>query len=388
MIDRAQLKSQITERLTWSRAVVLIGPRQCGKTTLARQFVAPDSANYFDLEDPVHLARLEQPMTALSPLTGLVVIDEVQRRPDLFPVLRVLLDRNPLPAKFLILGSAGPSLLRQSSESLAGRISMIEMRGFTLAEVGAAAQMTHWVRGAYPPAYLANTDQQSIQWRRDLLETVVTRDVLQNGHTLPSVTVLRLLHMLAHYHGQLWNASELATSLGISQPTVKRYVDTFEGLLMLRQLRPWYENLGKRQVKTPKLYIRDTGLLHQLLGIRNQSDLLNHPKSGASWEGYAIEEIIGRFQTWQPYFWSTHNQAELDLFLTDGSKRIGVECKRVDAPRLTPSMKIAINDLKLDRLFVIYPGAIRYSVDEMIEAMPLNMLASPEFSLLACSPCA
>ncbi|MCW1969784.1 MAG: ATP-binding protein [Anaerolineae bacterium] len=382
MINRVHLKSQITERLAWSRAVVLIGPRQCGKTTLARQFVAPDSANYFDLEDPVNLARLEQPMTALSPLTGLVVIDEVQRRPDLFPVLRVLLDRNPLPAKFLILGSAGPSLLQQSSESLAGRISMFEMRGFTLAEVGAAAQMTHWVRGAYPPAYLADTDQQSVQWRRDLLETVVTRDVLQNGHMLPTVTVLRLLHMLAHYHGQLWNASELATSLGISQPTIKRYVDTFEGLLMLRQLRPWYENLGKRQVKTPKLYIRDTGLLHQLLGIRTQSDLFNHPKSGASWEGYAIEEVIGRFQTWQPYFWSTHNQAELDLFLTNGSQRIGVECKRVDAPRLTPSMQIAINDLKLDRLFVIYPGAIRYSIAEKIEAMPLNMLASPEFSLV------
>lgn len=374
MIQRPQLVQQIENALRRSRVAALLGPRQCGKTTLARRFVAVDSANYFDLEDPVSLARLDQPMTGLQPLRGLVVIDEIQRRPDLFPILRVLCDRDPLPARFLILGSATPDLLRQSSESLAGRLETITMGGFTLDEVGAESQTSHWVRGGFPLSYLADTDEDSVVWRKNFVQTFLERDLPQAGISIPASTLFRFWTMLAHYHAQVWNGAELARSLGVSEPTVRRYLDILSGVFMVRQLQPWYANLGKRQVKSPKIYFRDSGILHYLLGIRTQSDLLLHPKVGASWEGYALEEILSATGPDEAYFWGTHNGAELDLLLLKNGKRIGVEFKRMDAPRLTRSMRIALDDLALEHIFVIYPGSRSYPLSEQVTVVPLSQL--------------
>lgn len=371
MINRATTISAIETALARSRVTALIGPRQCGKTTLARRFVAPDSLNYFDLEDPVSLARLDEPMTALANLTGLVVIDEVQRRPELFPVLRVLADRSPLPARFLILGSAAPELLRQSSETLAGRLEIIRISGFTLAETGVENQPLHWLRGGFPCSYLAASDEDSLVWRKNFARTLVERDIPQLGIGIPAQALLRFWTMLAHYHGQIWNAAPPARSLGVSEPTVRRYLDLLEGVFMVRQLQPWHANLKKRQVKAPKVYLRDSGLLHHLLGIRYAADLLTHPGCGASWEGYVVEEALSAIQPDEAYFWATHNGAELDLLLIKNGKRIGIECKRADAPRITPSIKIAMSDLELDRLFVIFPGARSYSLAERVAAVPL-----------------
>ena len=283
MINRANLKQIIQNKLGGNRVVALIGPRQCGKTTLAREFVSPSSVNYFDLEDPLSLALLEQPMTALQDLSGLVVIDEIQRRPDLFPILRVLVDRSPLPVRFLILGSASPGLLRQSSESLAGRISILSMSGFTLEEVGVQAQNILWRRGGFPLSFLAPSEDASLEWRRDFVRTFLERDIPQFGFSIPSTSLFRFWSLLAHYHGQVWNAAEAARTLNVSESTARRYVDLLQDLLMVRLLQPWYANLGKRQVKSPKVYIRDTGLLHVLLGIRMEQELLLHPRSGSSW---------------------------------------------------------------------------------------------------------
>ncbi len=374
MIQRQALTQQIQTALARSRVVALIGPRQCGKTTLARQFVDMDSANYFDLEDPVSLARLDQPITALQDLRGLVVIDEIQRRPDLFPILRVLCDRTPLPARFFILGSTSPDLLRQSSESLAGRLEIVTMSGFSLAEVGADAQAQHWLRGGFPLAFLAASDEDSAAWRKSFVLTFLERDLPQFGINIASQALLRFWTMLAHYHGQVWNAAELARSLGVSEPTVRRYLDVLEGLFMVRQLQPFYANLAKRQVKSPKVYFRDSGILHHLLGIRTQDDLLLHPRLGASWEGYAVEETLKAVAPDQAYFWATHNGAELDLLLIVNGRRVGVECKRLDAPRLMPSMRIALEDLTLDHMIVIYPGARAYSLAERIMVTPLSQL--------------
>lgn len=375
MINRTSAISAIETALARSRVTALIGPRQCGKTTLAHRFVAPDSPNYFDLEDPVSLARLDEPMTALANLTGLVVIDEIQRRPELFPVLRVLADRTPLPASFLILGSAAPELLRQSSESLAGRLEIIRISGFTLAETGVENQPLHWLRGGFPCSYLAASDEVSLAWRKNFARTLVERDIPQLGIGIPAQALLRFWTMLAHYHGQVWNAAPPARSLGVSEPTVRRYLDLLEGVFMVRQLQPWHANLKKRQVKAPKVYLRDSGLLHHLLGIRTTADLLTHPACGASWEGYIVEEALSAIQPDEAYFWATHNGAELDLLLIKNGKRIGIECKRADAPRITPSIKIAMTDLELDRLLVIYPGARSYPLAERIAAMPLVELS-------------
>lgn len=374
MIKRSQLLETIRRSLRRSRVVALVGPRQCGKTTLAREIVAPASANYFDLEDPINLARLTEPMTALAGLRGVVVIDEVQRRPELFPVLRVLADRRPLPARFLILGSASPELLRQSSESLAGRLETIPLSGFSLAEVGASALNRHWLRGAFPRAFLARSNAESMLWRRQFIHTFLERDLPQFGISIPASTLLRFWTMLAHYHGNVWNAAEPARSLGISEPTVRRYLDLLTGLFMVRQLQPWHENLRKRQVKAPKIYLRDSGLLHQLLGIGTDRDLFVHPKYGASWEGYAIEETLKVVQPDEAYFWATHQGAELDLLLIKDGRRLGVEIKRMDAPTLTPSMRIALDDLKLEQLVVLYPGTISYTLAERITVLPLNTL--------------
>jgi len=374
VITRSADLAPIRTALKRSRIVALLGPRQCGKTTLARRFVPADSLNYFDLEDPSGLARLTEPATALRPLRGLVVIDEIQRRPDLFPLLRVLADRRPLPARFLILGSASPDLLKQSSETLAGRLETVTLEGFRLADLGAAAQWRHWVRGGFPLAYTARTEDDSLVWRQQFLQTFVERDLPQLGVQIPAVALRRFWHMVAHYHAQTWNGAELARALAVSEATVRRYLDLMAGVFMLRQLPAWFENLGKRQVKAPKVYVRDSGLLHALLGIADRRALEHHPKVGASWEGYAVEEVLKALRPDEAYYWATHNGAELDLLLLKKGRRIGVECKRADAPVLTPSMRIALADLKLDALRVVYPGDRRYTLGKKVEVVPLAAL--------------
>lgn len=381
MIDRTAIEQAIQTGLRRSRVVALIGPRQSGKTTLARKFVPTDSLNYFDLEDPVSLLRLEEPMTALRDLKDLVVIDEIQRRPELFPILRVLVDRDSMPAKFLILGSASPDLINAASESLAGRLETISISGFSLSELGPDAVSTHWLRGGFPLSFLAENEEDSFAWRKNFVQTILERDLPQWGVRVPSATLLRFWMMLAHYHGQIWNASEPAQALGVSQTTVRNYLDILQGVFMVRALQPWFENLGKRQVKSPKIYFRDSGILHYLLGIHTELDLHTHPKSGASWEGYVIEEVIKSQEPDEVYFWATHGGAELDLLVFKDGKRFGVECKRMDAPRLTPSMRNAMNDLNLDRLVVFYPGNRTYPLAEQVTVLPLEVLSQPEVDL-------
>jgi hypothetical protein len=383
MIKRKDLVRRVQSALRRSRVVALIGPRQCGKTTLARQLVEADSPNYFDLEDPASLARLDEPITALRGLKGLVVIDEVQRKVDLFPVLRVLVDRMPSNARFLILGSASPELMRQSSESLAGRIETVTMSGFSMREVGSIAQARHWLRGSFPLSFLARTEANSFVWRKNFIQTFLERDLPQWGIGIPSAALLRFWTMLAHYHGQTWNAAEPARSLGVSEPTVRRYLDILSGVFMVRQLLPWYANLKKRQVRSPKIYFRDTGLLHHLLGIRTEKELLSHPKCGASWEGYVIEETIKATDPDEVYFWATHSGAEIDLVLVKNGRMLGVECKRIDAPRITPSMRTAREDLHLEQIAVVYPGTKRYSLGDGVTAVPLDVIAEGMKGLFA-----
>lgn len=385
LLERTRVKQTIEKALKRSRVVALIGPRQCGKTTLARQFVSPESLNYFDLENPINLARLSEPMTALAGLKGIVVIDEVQKHPELFPALRVLVDRKSTNGQFLILGSASPQLLRQSSQSLAGRMETIQLGGFSLSEVGAEALNRHWLRGGFPRSFLAKSNKDSFAWRKNFIQTFLERDVPQFGLQIASSTLLRFWTMLAHYHGQIWNAAELARALNISQSTTGRYVDLLEDLFMVRQLRPWHSNIKKRQVKAAKVYVRDCGLLHQLLGLESLKQLLEHPKCGASWEGYVIEEILKSVPFDEVFFWATHSGAELDLLLIKGGRRYGIECKRADAPRLTPSMNIAINDLDLDKLTIVYPGDIPYKLNDKVYAMPLSSLATTEARQLVTS---
>ena len=376
MIPRTAIFDRIRIALGRSRVVTLIGPRQSGKTTLACQFVPAQSLNYFDLEDPVSMARLDEPMIALRELRGLVVIDEIQRRPALFPLLRVLADRDPLPAHFLILGSASPDLMRRASESLAGRQETITLTGFSLVEAGIENAGRHWLRGGFPPAFLASSEEDSLAWRRNFIRTLLEHDLPQLGIRTPAATLLRFWTMLAHYHGQVWNAAEAARALGVSEPTARHYLDLLEGVFMVRQLQPWYANLQKRQVKSPKVYFRDTGILHSLFGIRSQIELETHPKIGASWEGYAIEEVLKAVEPDEAYFWATHGGAELDLLLIIGGRRLGVECKRMDAPRLTPSMRTALDDLALDHLFVVYPGEQHYPLADRVTVSPLTTIAA------------
>ncbi len=372
MIERPASLEAIRAALARSRIVTLIGPRQCGKTTLAREFLAEDSANYFDLEDPASLARLAEPMTALCSLKGLVVIDEVQRRPDLFPVLRVLVDRKGFAGRFLILGSASGDLLRQSSETLAGRMETLTLRGFSLGELGNPAPELHWLRGGFPRSYLAASAADSTAWRKNFIQTLLERDLPQWGVRTPSAALWRFWTMLAHYHGQTWNAAEPARAMGVSESTTRRYLDVLTDAFMARQLQPWHANVRKRQVKAPKIYIRDSGLLHQLLGIRSDRELQTHPKIGASWEGYVVEEVLAAVQPDEAYFWATHQGAEIDLVLRKDGRLLGVECKRTDAPRLTPSMRIALEDLQLERIAVVYPGSKRFSITSVVEAVPLH----------------
>jgi len=371
MLPRTALAHRLQQAMRRRPAVVLLGPRQCGKTTLARQIFASRQGHYFDLEDPADLAQLEAPKLALDGLRGLVVIDEVQRRPELFPVLRVLLDRRPVPTRFLILGSAAPALLAQTSESLAGRTALMRMGGFTLDEVDTANWRTLWVRGGFPDSFLAAGDAASAAWRRDFIQTFLERDLAQLGFRTAAPTMRRFWAMLAHSAGGIWNASEIGRSLGEAHTTVRRHLDALSGALVVRVLEPWHVNLSKRQVKSPKAYIRDTGLLHTLLGIESLSDLQAHPKLGASWESFVIEQILSRNDHEEVWFWRTQAGAELDLLLRRRGKLIGVEIKYGDAPRLSPSMRTAMADLRLNRLWVVYPGQKRYRLAPRIEVVPL-----------------
>jgi len=371
-INRRALFEKTSGLLDRQKSVALLGPRQCGKTTLAREIAAAhDGSTYFDLENPTDLARLTDPMLALESLRGLVILDEIQRLPELMPVLRVLLDRDPLPAKFLILGSASPDIIRGTSESLAGRIAFVDMHGFNLKESGDDQMRTLWLRGGFPPSFTAASDADSLQWRLDFIRTFLERDLPQFGHSVSPTTMRRFLMMLAHYHGQTWNGSEIARSLQVSHPTTRNYADLMTGAFLVRQLPPWFENAGKRIVKSPKVYIRDSGLLHALLNLDSFHALEGHPKLGASWEGFALENLLSVLNERHAYFWATQGGAELDLFYIKGTTRIGVEFKYSSAPSTTRSMHIAINDLNLDHLYVVHPATARFPLTENITAIGL-----------------
>ena len=369
MIARLNYLEQIKTGLSRSPVVALIGPRQCGKTTLARELVATNSPNYFDLEDPAMAFALQNPMSALSSLTGLVVLDEAQRFPGLFPVLRVLADRLEQPATFLILGSASPELSRQASESLAGRVEVIELAGFHSSELSAVEQRRLWERGGLPRAFLARTDQDSFDWRRQFTRTFLERDLAGLGFGMSPQAMGRFWTMLAHYHGQNWNGNEIAASMGISPTTARHYLDALEQTFMVRRLLPWHVNVGKRLVKTPKIYFRDSGIFHSLQGIAHLEELLAHPKLGASWEGFALEQILRTRAGEDAYFYAIHSGSELDLYFPNSN--LGVEIKFQDAPRLTRSMHIAMEDLKLDELLVVYPGGREYELAAGIRVVPL-----------------
>ncbi len=374
-IIRRTFHDAISKGLSRSPIVALTGPRQCGKTTLAREFVSSGSENYFDLEDPESLARLENPKAALSLLQGLVVIDEIQRKPELFPLLRVLADREKNDGgetQFLILGSASPSMIAGASESLAGRVEMIEVTPFRGAELPAADKTLHWTRGGFPRSFLAKDADASKVWRRDFIQQFLERDLPMLGIKVSTSNLRRFWTMLAHYHGQTWNGSELGASLGLKNQTVRSYLDIFTDTFMVRQLQPWHENLKKRQVKSPKIYFRDSGIFHTLLGIHTFEDLLVHPKLGASWEGFAIEETIRATAPDECYFWSVHSGPELDLLCFKEGKRLGFEIKYQDAPKITQSMRTSLKLLKLDHLTVVYPGTRSYMLDENIEVRPLH----------------
>ena len=373
---RSAYLQTIRGRLRDNPIVSLVGPRQAGKTTLARMLSAatPGPVHLFDLEAPSDLARLANPELVLRPLTGLVILDEVQRRPDLFPLLRVLADRPDLPARFLILGSASPALLKAGSESLAGRVSFIDVTGFALSELGADAQARLWWRGGFPRAYLAADDTAARQWLEDFRRTFLERDIPQFGIQVPAATLGRFWTMIAHYHGQVLNLAELARALGASEPTARRYLDILSGTYVVRQLPPWFANLKKRQVRSPKVYVRDAGLLHALLGVPDVAALQGHPKLGASWEGFCLEQILHVCGDRSAYFWGTHGGAELDLLLLYGGRRLGFEFKFSDQPGTTKSMRTALQDLGLEQLYVVHPGEHEFPLAEAITAIPLRRL--------------
>lgn len=371
MIERPMALQALRSALANNPVAVLLGPRQCGKTTLARRLAEKTTATWFDLERPADRAKLQNAELVLSDLRGLVVIDEVQRLPELFTVLRPLADRPRAKTRFLLLGSASPDLVKGVSESLAGRASFVDLGGFELADVGAGKQDRLWLRGGLPRSFLARDEKASLAWRQDFIRTFLERDVPQLGIRIPSAALLRFWTMLAHYHGQIWNGAELARALGLSEKTVRAYLDLLTGAFVLRQLPPWFENVAKRQYKAPKVYVRDSGLLHALLGIEDRLGLAGHPKHGASWEGFALEQVLSVAGTRQAFFWATHSGAELDLLLISGGKRYGVEFKCADAPAMTRSLHIALVDLKLDRAWIVYPGKDSYPVHERVQVCSL-----------------
>jgi len=378
VIERPGHRHRVEALLRQFPVVAILGPRQIGKTTLARRVVAARAGRVtaFDLENAEDLALLRDPLLALRPARGLVVIDEVQRRPELFETLRVLVDEPSRGRRFLVLGSASPDLLRQSSESLAGRIAYHELGGFALEETGSLRWDRLWRRGGYPRSFLARSDPESRRWRRELVRTYLERDVPALGLRLPAPSLRRFWMMVAHYHGQIWNASELARSFGVAHTTVQRYLDVLTETFMVRQLQPWHENVGKRQVKAPKIFVRDSGILHTLLGANTARELETHPKIGASWEGFGLESVISRLRV-EPeecFFWATHSGAELDLLVVRGSQRLGFEFKRTTTPTLTRSMHVAAEDLRLKKLWLVHAGERAFDLTPRMRAVPLPLL--------------
>jgi predicted AAA+ superfamily ATPase len=374
MLERPYYFNRLKTALERTPVTALLGPRQCGKTTLARQVAENQKATFFDIESVPDRRRLQNPELMLGSLTGLVILDEIQEMPELFSVLRILVDRQENQAHFLILGSAFPEIIKSASETLAGRLEFVELQGFDLSETGADTWEPLWLRGGFPRSFLANSEDDSLAWREGFIRTFLERDIPQLGINIPAVTMRRFWTMLAHYHGQTWNAAEIGRSMGLSDKTVRSYLDILTGTFMIRQLQPWFENLGKRQVKSPKIYFRDTGLLHSLLDIPDKHNLLGHPKVGASWEGFALEQTLQILHPKSVYFWGTHAGAELDLVFQFKGNRYGMEIKFNEAPSLTPSMRIAVSELALDHLWIVYPGSETYPVTKNITALPLKNL--------------
>ena len=372
MIKRNYYLEQLSAAVRRSPVTALLGPRQCGKTTLAGMFGEGRKAIRFDLESQPDLRRLQNPEMMLGPLQGVVILDEIQVMPELFNVLRVLVDRPENQARFLILGSASPGIIKNVSETLAGRIEFIELSGFDLQEIGADSWERLWLRGGFPRSFLADTEEDSLAWREGFIRTFLERDIPQLGVPIPSAAMRRLWTMLAHYHGKTWNASALGRSMGLSDKTVRSYLDILTGTFMVRQLQPWHENIGKRQVKAPKIYIRDSGILHSLLSLSDLHSLSGHPEAGASWEGFTLEQVLKSIRPSESFFWATHNGAELDLFFLYRGHRYGVEVKFSEAPKVTRSMRLALDNLRLDHLWIIYPGIHAYPVDEKITVLPLS----------------
>ncbi len=372
-IPRKRLLNRIKEGLENNPGVVLLGPRQCGKTTLARKICEEiQPCEFFDLENPIDLARLETPLLALEGLEGLVVLDEIQRKPELFEILRVLMDNPKCQASFLLLGSASPRLVKRVSETLAGRISFVHMSGLNLEEVGAENYKKLWLRGGFPRSYLAKSDDLSLKWRLDFVQTFLERDIPQLGIRIPAHALRRFWAMLAHYHGQIWNATGFAHSISTSQKTAKRYLDVLTDSFVVRQLQPWFENIKKRQVKSPKTYIRDSGILHALLGLNSEKEIYSHPRFGSSWEGFVVEQIAALAHSSDMYFWASHGGAELDLFFNLHGKRVGIEIKYIDAPRSTKSIRVASEDLRLDCVYIIYPGEKSFPLDKKTQALSIR----------------
>jgi predicted AAA+ superfamily ATPase len=372
MLERMDFLQQLKNAIRRSPITALLGPRQCGKTTLARTLAEGRPSVFFDMESVVDQRRLQNPELVLGGYADLVVLDEIQTAPELFAVLRGLVDRPGREARFLILGSASPHLVRHASETLAGRVEFVELTGFDLAETGMEALDPLWLRGGFPRSFLAGSDADSFAWRDGFVRTFLERDIPQLGFRIPAPAMRRFWTMVAHYHGQTWNASELARSMGLSDKTVRGYLDILTGTYMVRQLQPWFENLGKRQVKAPKIFFRDSGLLHHLLDLPDRHALLGHPKVGASWEGFAIEQVLRAYQPSEAYFWSIHSGPELDLLFEHGGRRLGFEIKFTEAPRPTPSMRAAMSSLDLDHLYVVHPGAHRFPMEAGITAVPLR----------------
>jgi len=376
MIHRSRYLAEIDAILENNPVCALLGPRQCGKTTLTREFIGGRAdAHVFDLETTIGRARLAEPELALASLEGLVVIDEIQREPRLFEVLRPIVDRVQTRLRFLILGSASPNLVRGTSESLAGRIGFVDLSGFDLAEVGAVNWKRHWIRGGFPRSYLAKSEGASLRWRRDFIRTLLERDMPQLGVRIPAESLRRFWMMLAHCHGQIWSGAEIARSLAVNEHTVRRYLDILMGSFLVRLLQPWLENISKRQYKAPKVYIRDSGILHAFLGLARWEDVAGHPKLGASWEGYALEQVLAIAPEADAYFWRTHAGAELDLLLMLRGRRYGIEFKYSDAPSMTKSLRVALADLNLDQVWIIYPGSERYRIHDKVEVIPLDYAA-------------
>jgi uncharacterized protein len=375
MINRPSYMKRLSKAMKRSPITALLGPRQCGKTTLAHALEKEEKVTFFDLESQPDRTRLQNPQLMLGALKGLVILDEVQEMPELFPVLRVLVDRPENKTRFLVLGSASPDIVKRTSETLAGRVEYVDLAGFDLWETGETSSDALWLRGGFPRSFLAETDEDSMAWRENFIRTFLERDIPHLGITIPPVAMRRFWMMLAHYHGQVWNASEVGRSMGLTDKTVRSYLDILSGTFMVRQLQPWHENIGKRQVKAPKIYLRDSGLLHGLFGLADIHGLLGYPRVGASWEGFALEQVMQVIGQPEAFFWATHSGAEIDLMFFRQGRKFGIEFKFSEAPKITRSAQTALETLNLEHLWIVYPGEHQYPFSDRISVLPLKDVA-------------